>query len=752
MRKIISFILVLTMILGSFGMAFAAPIADIKNEKCEDAVNLLMDLSVVSGYKDGTYRPEKIVTRAEMATLIIKALGLNDYAVEKSDFSDMAGHWADPYVAYASSLGFIAGYPDGTFRPNETVTYDEAVTMMVQALGYKGEYLVGGYPAAFITKAKTLGLLENIAPTKAGANRGDVAILLFNALDENIVSYDKDGAIRPTINEDKMIIRLGAEYVDEAIVIGSTAHDFKIDVTDKIGAYVDGFYTNSEDEVIGLGTVESEFIVGDYDNAEHVIKVGDIEYGFKNEMEDKDIYFIHNGDFDSLDSISGKTIENGKFAVKISGKYITDIYSVAVWEAEDTIQWSEDDAEELAEDKTFHGEDFILNEYDEIDHNEYVIEGVASIDKIKEDHVITYYLNDNDEVVKIEVATKTVTGSVKKISGDGDKYTINGVAYEIAVNGPTVRLGDSGKFYLDFNGKIAFFDKEVADADDYAVVMLGNKIVDGGYDMEDVMKVKLLTADGKSNVYVIEEEVAEEYTTEGSLSIGAIVKYGFNKDGELDVIEIATEESVEGKFSTKGYFKGYEVAKEVVVFINDNGEYSVGKVSDIPRNETITIGAVKEDGEIVVIVLDKADMGDNDSVYGVIVDHSTVKNADDKTVYSIEMLVNDKSVEYLGVDDKITIPTEFAVYEVIFDGDEVARFDSVTGTSMTVAGIRDGNIQKEDKTYVEVSDDVIVYCVKDDEFVADKQFDMNDISKNDTVICYEVDENQDGYDIVIFFE
>lgn len=751
MRKIISFILVLTMILGSFGIAFAAPVADIKDEKCEDAVNLLMDLGVVSGYKDGTYRPEKIVTRAEMATLIIKALGLNDYAIEKSEFSDMTNHWANSYVAYASSLGFIAGYTDGTFRPNETVTYDEAVTMMVQALGYKGEYLVGGYPAAFITKAKTLGLLENIAPTKAGANRGDVAILLFNALDENIVSYDKDGAIRPTINEDKMIIRLGAEYVNKAMVIGSTAHDFKIDVTDKIGAYVDGFYTNSEDEVIGLGTIESEFIVGDYDSAEHVIKVGDIEYGFKNEMEDKDIYFIHNGDFDSLDSISGKTIENAKFAVKISGKYITDIYSVAVWEAEDTIQWSEDDAKELAEDKTFHGEDFILDEYDEIDHNEYVIEGVTSIDKIKEDHVVTYYLNDNDEVVKIEVATKTVTGSVKKISGDGDKYTINGVAYEIAVDGPTVRLGDSGKFYLDFNGKIAFFEKEAADADDYAVVVLGNKTVDGGYDMEDVMKVKLLTADGKSNVYVIEEEVAEEYTTEGSLSIGAIVKYGFNKDEELDVIEIATVESVEGKLSTKGYFNGFEVVKEAIVFINDNGEYSVGKISDIPRNETITIDVVKENDEIVVIVLNAEDLEDNDSVYGVIVDYATVKNSDDKTVSSIEMLVSDKSIEYLA-DKEMTIPTELALYEVIFDGEEVTEFKSVTGDSVIAKAIKNGNIQKEDNTYIEVSDNVIVYCVKDDEFVTDKQFDMNDITKNNTVICYEVDEDQDGYDIVIFFE
>ena len=109
MKKVLSFVLVLSMILGSFGMAFAAAPSDVVGKDYEDAVNVLMELGVVEGYKDGTYRPEKVVTRAEMATLIIKALGLNDYAVGKSGFSDMAGHWADAYVAYAASLGFISG-------------------------------------------------------------------------------------------------------------------------------------------------------------------------------------------------------------------------------------------------------------------------------------------------------------------------------------------------------------------------------------------------------------------------------------------------------------------------------------------------------------------------------------------------------------------------------------------------------------------------------------------------------------------
>ena len=75
MKKVLSFVLVLSMILGSFGMAFAAAPSDVVGKDYEDAVNVLMELGVVDGYKDGTYRPENVVTRAEMATLIIKALG-----------------------------------------------------------------------------------------------------------------------------------------------------------------------------------------------------------------------------------------------------------------------------------------------------------------------------------------------------------------------------------------------------------------------------------------------------------------------------------------------------------------------------------------------------------------------------------------------------------------------------------------------------------------------------------------------------
>jgi hypothetical protein len=149
MRKVLSFVLVLSLVLGSFGMAFAAPLSDIAGENSEEAVNVLTELGVVSGYPDGTYKPDNIVTRAEMAVIVVRALGLADYATGTSSFSDMGGHWSNPYVAYATSLGIIAGYPDGTFRPDKTVSYDEAATMLVAALGYNADSLVGTWPANF---------------------------------------------------------------------------------------------------------------------------------------------------------------------------------------------------------------------------------------------------------------------------------------------------------------------------------------------------------------------------------------------------------------------------------------------------------------------------------------------------------------------------------------------------------------------------------------------------------------------------
>ena len=284
MKKVLSFVLVLSMILGSFGMAFAAAPSDVAGKEYEDAVNVLIELGVVEGYKDGSYRPENVVTRAEMATLIIKALGLNDYAVGKSSFTDMNGHWANAYVAYATSLGFVSGFGDNTFRPDQTVTYDQAITMVVQALGYKGEYMVGGYPGAFVAQAKTLGMLDGIKSGAAGANRGDVATLIYNTLPAQFVRYDKDGALQYIAYgkddelKDTMLRRLGAaQYNDGDAFVVTGDEDAVINMKQYQGAYVTA-YMNDDEDIIAIDEVKSVFLKGDWNAKDEEFEADDVTY------------------------------------------------------------------------------------------------------------------------------------------------------------------------------------------------------------------------------------------------------------------------------------------------------------------------------------------------------------------------------------------------------------------------------------------------------------------------------------------
>jgi len=165
MRKLLSVLLSLSLILGSLGMAFAAVPDDVAGTEYEEAVTLLTSLEIVSGYPDGTFRPENTITRAEMARLLIAALELDDSAIGiyGSALKDVGGHWAKGYVGYATKLDIISGYPDKSFKPQNPVSYDEAITMIVRALGYTAADVGKTWPANYVEKGTELGILEAIS-------------------------------------------------------------------------------------------------------------------------------------------------------------------------------------------------------------------------------------------------------------------------------------------------------------------------------------------------------------------------------------------------------------------------------------------------------------------------------------------------------------------------------------------------------------------------------------------------------------
>ena len=120
-----------------------AALSDVEGHWAWEDIALLQAKGIVGGYPDGTFRPERGVTRAEFACLVVAALGMEDsaWALEKGSqlFRDVPlSHWANGYIQLAWELGVVSGYKDGNFRPEQVIRRDEISSMLVRALRYIG--------------------------------------------------------------------------------------------------------------------------------------------------------------------------------------------------------------------------------------------------------------------------------------------------------------------------------------------------------------------------------------------------------------------------------------------------------------------------------------------------------------------------------------------------------------------------------------------------------------------------------------
>lgn len=100
------------------------------------AISTLANAGILNGYRDGTFRPNAMITRAEVATIISRFTKISG---GRASFYDSAEHWASSYIATAAENGWVTGYPDGTFRPDNPITRAETVTMINRLLDRKPE-------------------------------------------------------------------------------------------------------------------------------------------------------------------------------------------------------------------------------------------------------------------------------------------------------------------------------------------------------------------------------------------------------------------------------------------------------------------------------------------------------------------------------------------------------------------------------------------------------------------------------------
>lgn len=154
-----------------------------KDSDYSTAIEYVSELGVMVGGSNGNFNPNGIVNRAEMATIVCRVLGQTENLSKSNIFTDVPmEHWANANIAKASELGIVGGYGGGKFGPGDSVTFEQAVTMVVRAIG-EGDKATsyGGYPNGFIQVAQEKNLLNGIQAVQGqGLSRGAVAMLLYN--------------------------------------------------------------------------------------------------------------------------------------------------------------------------------------------------------------------------------------------------------------------------------------------------------------------------------------------------------------------------------------------------------------------------------------------------------------------------------------------------------------------------------------------------------------------------------------------
>lgn len=210
-KKIISLVLALVMVLGTFTSVFAEtakkeeakkPAASEKVEKIvgkDNKIQYVIDKKLVEGYEDGNYGLDKNIKRSEITRLLVLANGQEDLAKRLQGsmkiYNDVdVKHWANGVISVgttspsdANGLPMLAGYPDHSFKPEKDVTYAELAKMLVVLVKEdltKDMYDHAIWATDWMRWAALLGITDDVTIENSdkAANRADAFTMVYNAL------------------------------------------------------------------------------------------------------------------------------------------------------------------------------------------------------------------------------------------------------------------------------------------------------------------------------------------------------------------------------------------------------------------------------------------------------------------------------------------------------------------------------------------------------------------------------------------
>ena len=216
MKKLLSALAVTAL---SVAVTLPATAANAKWQSDNEMASLLSGLNIMVGDDSGNFNFDSYVTRAEMAKIAVASSSYKNtvaLGLQFSPFSDVkSSYWGAPYIRAAVSAGIVEGYIDGTFKPTGTVTYEEAITMMLRVLGYTELDFGASYPYGQIGTADALKLTDGISVSMGEPmTRRDIAKLVCNALDTK----------SKTTNQDLIAVH-DCQFIEDVTLVATNSED-----------------------------------------------------------------------------------------------------------------------------------------------------------------------------------------------------------------------------------------------------------------------------------------------------------------------------------------------------------------------------------------------------------------------------------------------------------------------------------------------------------------------------------------------
>ncbi len=536
------------------GVFAASSYTDVAGLGCEEAVELLTGLGIVKGDGDGTYRPEDTLTRAEMTVILVRAQGLEGIIDTEGAaiFDDVTNdHFAFGHITLGYHTGMINGMGDGTFAPDEPVTYAQAVKMVVCALGYEAHASrQGGYPAGFMTVASGLKILP-----KTGVNgndpisRGAMAELVYNALDVDIAVEENDKVV---IEKGKNLLTQSFDYTEVKGFVNATerttlngvapvalqedevligANTFKVGETNikqYLGYYVKAYYyTDSE-------TGNRELITFRVDEEDNPVLELDSEDGITIAGSGNNFsisYYDEDGKLETVRFAAGTAFKNGGLlstasvvdevsgltsgTLKLIDNDADEVYEILNIREGDTLVAGRVNSKTLEFHCTALGDEsqtftFALKAPNgQPEHVYYVYDAEGNeidIFDIATGDIVTVYASEDGREFEIWKADKQIVGKIEEITGDG-AFVINGETYKLAAgfDASAISVGSESVFYLDAAGKIAYYDPDamVSGVGKYGVIMG----ISTGSDKYSYPSIKVLNENGDLEILEMEKEI-----------------------------------------------------------------------------------------------------------------------------------------------------------------------------------------------------------------------------------------------------